>query len=194
MPWQPASHHPLGQARAQPDTAHKMHSWRGAPTARACRGEPPNITICYFWCAHEFAVAQRAVRQTCGRGRGCRFSRWLTQGRQSLIWQGASPRRRRLPNPTAAGGHNASTCGSRLTNARPACLARSAPGDKIGLRSHADDVERSARVRFRDLGVCQSVLSHSASARKPTRVPASPLYGPDFPSTKASIYMRRAEC
>ena len=55
----------------------------------------------------------------------------------------------------------------------PLWLARSAPGVKTGLRNHADEVERPARVRFRDLAsanrgdrTAQALASQRACPRR----------------------------
>jgi hypothetical protein len=77
----------------------------------------------------------------------------------------------------ALDGQNASPGGSRPIDERPVWQARSVPGVKIGLGSHAGDVERPARVRFRDLAPakrgCRTALALASQRARPRRLCAA---------------------
>ena len=142
------------------------------PAAYACRGDPPNVPTCYLDVHTQSPFPSGLLAKPADAGRGSCFFWWLIQARESLIWQGASSRRRCLPSPMALDGQNAFLCGPRPTSERSAWLARSVPGVKIGLRNHAGEMERPARVRFCDLAsanrrnrVAQALASQRACPR-----------------------------
>ena len=131
-----------------------------------------------FRCTRKVAVAQRAACQICGRGAWMPLLLTL-EARESLNWQGASPRRRCLTNPRALHGENASRPVSDPLGWQGAPLASRLGWGATRMMTLSGPRASAPAIRHLPLAAIARRTRSQANARL-----TSPLHGPHFPSTK----------